>query len=101
MDSYHQDGKIPDRVEDDSVRVYLTARLNRARLATKMRGLGRDDQLEQHKGALLEYEFIQDYGKRNPEVYTKAEIGMAQEMVLCHEMANMLPSKLSQIAARR
>jgi len=95
-----RDGKIPNKVEDDDTRVYLTARLNTARLSTKMKGLSVDDQLDWHKKALKEYEWILDYGSRH-DVSTKPSIGMATEMRLCEEMAGMLPAKLSKIAARR
>jgi len=101
IESYHEGGKIPAKVEDDACRVYLTARLNRARLRTKVRGLAREEALEAHKLALREYEWILDYGRRHPEVATKPQIGMATELKLCEEMAGMLPSKLSRIANRR
>jgi len=98
--TYHLDGKVPDKVDNDDTRVYLTARLNMARLSTKMTGLNTDEQIEWHKKALHEYQRILDYGKRNPGVYEDS-IGMATEMRLCEEMAGMLPTKLSRIAARR
>jgi len=101
IDSYHPEGKVPDRIDDDNSRSYLTASLNRARVRMKTLGLGLDEQLEEHKLALREYEWILDYATRHPEVSTKSDIGMAQEIALCQEMVNMLPSKLSQMAARR
>jgi len=99
--SYHPEGKVPDRIDDDNIRGYLVARLNHARMSTKLQGVSIDDQVDASKLALREYEWILDYGKRNPEVWSKPEIGMAQEMMLCKEMAAMLPSKLSQLAAKR
>jgi len=101
VDSYHPDGKVPERIDDDNVRGYLLARLNHARMGTKLQGISIDDQVEVSKIALREYEWILDYGNRNQEVWTKPEISMAQEMMLCKEMAAMLPSKLSQLAAKR
>jgi len=100
VDSFHLDGKVPDRIEKDSCRAYLTARLNRARLRTKMHGLGRDESVREHREALREYEWILDYGARHAEV-TSPDIGMAQELQLCREMAEMMPSKLDRMAAGR
>lgn len=101
VESYHEHGKVPDKIEDDNARVYLTARLNRARLRTKMRGLGRDECVEAHKQGLREYEWILGYGKRHPQVATHPEIGMATELKLCEEMVGMLPARLSRLAAGR
>lgn len=101
VESYHPDGKVPDRVDDDNIRVYLTARINRARIRTKSQGSSLDEQIEEHKLALREYEWILNYGKRHPEVRTNPELGMIQEMRLCEEMASMLPSQLGRLAARR
>merc|ERR1712228_522537 len=74
MHTYHQDGKVPDKIDDDAVRTYVTARLNRARLRTKMEGLSPDEDIESHKLALQEYEWILDYGMRHPDICTKPEI---------------------------
>merc|ERR1711976_834161 len=101
VDTYHVDGKLPDKVDDSDTRVYLTAKLNMARLSTKMKGLPIDEQLQFHKKALRLYEDILDYGQRHPEICTKEDIAMATEIRLCEEMAGMLPAKLSRIAARR
>lgn len=101
IDSYNTDGKVPNSVGKDDTRVYLTARLNRARLSTKMKGLSIDDNLQWNKRALREYEWILDYACRNPEVATDPEIGMAKEIQLSEEMASMLPSKLNRIASKR
>lgn len=101
LDSYTIDGRIPEKVEEHEAHAFLIAHLNRARLRTKMLGLSIDDQVEAHKLALREYTWIQDYGRRNPEVHTKPSIGLAQELKLCDEMVGMLPSKLSRLAAKR
>lgn len=101
IETYHTDGKTPEKVEKDHTRAYLSARLNRARLHTKMRGLPVDEEIERHKEALKEYKFILDYGQRNAEACLSPEVGFEQELRLCQEMAGMLPSKLDQLAARR
>merc|ERR1739848_81956 len=86
IDSYHDKG-IPEKIDKDNVRVYLTAKLNHARFTTKMRGFSADDQLERHKTALAEFQWILDYARRNPEVVTDPEICMDNEIRLCTEMA--------------
>jgi len=101
IDSWLKDGEIPGRIEEENCRVYLTARLNRSRLRTKMRGLSLDDQVDANKLALQEYEWIMDYGRRNPETLTSPQINMQQEIRLCEEMAGMLPAKLNRIASKR
>jgi len=101
IESYHPNNKIPDAIETDHVKVYLTARLNRARFRTHMRGVGVEEQLKFHRAALEEYEWIIAYGARNPEIVTNPDICMGKEMELCQEMVRMLPSKLSRIAKRR
>lgn len=101
VDTYHTDGKVPATIESGHARAYLTARLNRARLRTKTRGLSRDERVEAHKLQLKEYEWMLDYSARHPEVTTDPEIAMEQELHFCKEMVSMLPSKLSRIAAGR
>lgn len=101
VDSYLHHGKLPDKIDNDNCRVYLMARLNRARMRTKNVGLTIDQQVENNKLALREYEWILDYAERNPETVTNEEINMAKEIALCQEMVGMLPSKLSRLAARR
>jgi len=100
IDSYHPDGKTVDRVDTDHANTYLTAKLNRARLRTKMQGLSADDNIEGHSLALQDYQDMIAYGQRNQEVFTDA-VGMGQEMMLVQEMAAMLPSKLARLAAKR
>eukprot|EP00931_Biecheleriopsis_adriatica_P104369 TRINITY_DN79050_c0_g1_i1.p1 TRINITY_DN79050_c0_g1~~TRINITY_DN79050_c0_g1_i1.p1 ORF type:complete len:702 (+),score=166.97 TRINITY_DN79050_c0_g1_i1:48-2153(+) len=100
IDSYHPDGKPVDRVDTDHANAYLTAKLNRARVRTKMIGLGVDEEIEAHKLALREYEEILAYGNQNPEALGP-EVNMATELALCKEMAAMLPSKLARLAAKR
>merc|ERR1712136_616979 len=80
-----------EKVEEHEAHAFLIAHLNRARLRTKMLGLSIDDQVEAHKLALREYTWIQDYGRRNPEVHTKPSIGLAQELKLCDEMVGCCP----------
>lgn len=99
-DSYHLNGQVPDSVDNDHARAYLMARLNRARLRTKLKGLGVDEQIENHKLALKEYEYMLDYGERNPQCY-HPPIALEKEMNFCREMVNMLPTKLSRMAAKR
>lgn len=102
VDSYkQQDQSDPKRVEEDHTRSYLIGRLSRARLRTKMRGLSLDDDIEEHKQSLRDYEYILDYGKRNHEVIVKPDVNMAKELLLCNEMATMLRTKLSSMAAKR
>eukprot|EP00746_Dinoflagellata_sp_MGD_P168212 gnl/MRDRNA2_/MRDRNA2_99474_c0_seq1.p1 gnl/MRDRNA2_/MRDRNA2_99474_c0~~gnl/MRDRNA2_/MRDRNA2_99474_c0_seq1.p1 ORF type:complete len:714 (-),score=179.47 gnl/MRDRNA2_/MRDRNA2_99474_c0_seq1:13-2154(-) len=101
VDSYLHHGKLPDKIDNDNCRVYLTARMNRARMRTKNVGLSIDQQVENNKLALREYEWILDYAERNPETITHDEIRMAKEIALCQEMVGMLPSKLSRLASRR
>ncbi|CAK8998401.1 unnamed protein product [Durusdinium trenchii] len=100
LDSYQTDGKAPERVEQDHASTYIQAKLNRARLRTKMVGIPMDDQITAHKLALQEYEEILDYGKRNPEV-VEADVNMSTELRLCAEMVALLPSKLARLAKRR
>jgi len=99
--SYQKDGQDPERIEDENARTYLTVRLNRARIRTKMLGTSLDEQIEANTQALREYEWILDYAKRHPEICTKPDIDMGKEMELCAEMVKMLPSNLSKLAAQR
>lgn len=99
LDSYHSDSKSADQVERDHASAYLQAKLNRARLRTKMMGISVDQQIEGNKLALDEYEEILEYGQRNPEV-VEADVNMSTEMRLCAEMAALLPSKLARLARR-
>eukprot|EP00811_Abedinium_folium_P033512 NODE_6469_length_1669_cov_4.754864.p1 GENE.NODE_6469_length_1669_cov_4.754864~~NODE_6469_length_1669_cov_4.754864.p1 ORF type:complete len:508 (-),score=193.55 NODE_6469_length_1669_cov_4.754864:145-1560(-) len=101
VESYHTNKKVPEKIDADNVRVYLTARLNRTRLRTKFCGLGVDENVELHTQSFREYEWILDYGARNPEVRTDENIGMTREIKLCEDMAAMLPAKLSRMAAKR
>lgn len=98
IDSYHERGVVPDKVDNDNARVYLTARLNRARFRTKMRGLSREDLIEAHKLSLQEYEWLLDYGRRNQGSISHPDVNFEQELNLCQELAAMLPAKLSRIA---
>eukprot|EP00434_Breviolum_minutum_P014894 symbB.v1.2.013129.t1/scaffold916.1/size152367/5 len=86
LDSYHSDGKQVDQVEREHASAYLQAKLNRARLRTKMIGISVDTQIEGNKLALDEYEEILAYGQRNPEV-VESDANMSTEMRLCAEMA--------------
>eukprot|EP00929_Paragymnodinium_shiwhaense_P087163 TRINITY_DN47445_c0_g1_i1.p1 TRINITY_DN47445_c0_g1~~TRINITY_DN47445_c0_g1_i1.p1 ORF type:complete len:739 (-),score=205.21 TRINITY_DN47445_c0_g1_i1:2-2218(-) len=101
IDSYHTDGKVPESIDPDHVRAYLLARMHRARLRCKTKGLAIDEQMEGNKLALWEYEWILNYAARHPECEEKPEIGMIKELHFCREMAGMLPSKLNRLAARR
>eukprot|EP00928_Gymnodinium_smaydae_P026206 TRINITY_DN20643_c0_g1_i1.p1 TRINITY_DN20643_c0_g1~~TRINITY_DN20643_c0_g1_i1.p1 ORF type:complete len:740 (+),score=199.57 TRINITY_DN20643_c0_g1_i1:108-2327(+) len=101
VDTYHTDGKVPTSIEDDHLRAYLTARLHRARMRTKLRGIPVDEQVELHRLALGEYEWIVDYSTKHPQVVTKPEIGMEHEVNYCREMVGMFPTKLSRLAARK
>lgn len=100
LDSYHSDGKQVDQVEREHASAYLQAKLNRARLRTKMIGISVDTQIEGNKLALDEYEEILAYGQRNPEV-VESDANMSTEMRLCAEMAALLPSKLARLTKRR
>eukprot|EP00927_Polykrikos_kofoidii_P023284 TRINITY_DN21501_c0_g1_i1.p1 TRINITY_DN21501_c0_g1~~TRINITY_DN21501_c0_g1_i1.p1 ORF type:complete len:774 (-),score=146.88 TRINITY_DN21501_c0_g1_i1:43-2319(-) len=101
IETYHTDGKVPSTIDTDHTRAYLTARMNRARLRTKTRGASLDQQVEGNKLALMEYEWILRYDKSNPGIIKKPEVNMEKEVFFCSEMAGMLPSKLSRLAARR
>ncbi|CAE7533696.1 kifbp [Symbiodinium sp. CCMP2456] len=95
-----EDGTTAEKVEKDHASTYLIGKLNRARLRTKMRGLPADDNIEEHKLALKEYEEILQYGDRNPEV-VDADVNMSMELKLCAEMVGLLPTKLARLAKRR
>lgn len=100
LESYQPDGTTAEKVEKDHASTYLIGKLNRARLRTKMRGLPADDNIEEHKMALKEYEEILQYGDRNPEV-VDADVNMSMELKLCAEMVGLLPTKLARLAKRR
>eukprot|EP00439_Symbiodinium_sp_Y106_P018913 s185_g2.t1 len=100
LESYQPDGTTAEKVEKDHANTYLIGKLNRARLRTKMRGLPADDNIEEHKLALKEYEEILQYGDRNPEV-VEADVNMSMELKLCAEMVGLLPTKLARLAKSR
>ena len=79
----------PSKVPDDEERTYLTARFVRGRVVSKSHGMGSEaDALAE---AMVEYEFIVDYCKRN------SVKGFEQEAQLCAEMAELLPTKIDNI----